>query len=61
MSGENLRALENETAEALLNEIKKSASEYGPAQLEQLANAYAAVVAAAPGAPRKPARAVTMG
>jgi hypothetical protein len=58
MSGDNLRDLENETAEALLNAIKKDAGSYGPAQLEQLANAYAAIVAAAPGPKKAPARAV---
>ncbi|BBZ51586.1 hypothetical protein MHEI_33030 [Mycobacterium heidelbergense] len=41
---------------ALLNAIKKDAESYGPAQLEQLANAYATVVSAAPGPEKKTAR-----
>lgn len=52
MSGENLRDLSNDTAEALLQAIKKEAGgSYGPAQLEQLANAYATVRGAAPRPP----------
>ncbi|MCV7051109.1 hypothetical protein H7H82_10955 [Mycobacterium heidelbergense] len=56
MSGENIRDLSNEAAVALLNAIKKDAESYGPAQLEQLANAYATVVSAAPGPEKKTAR-----
>ncbi|WP_156748494.1 hypothetical protein [Mycobacterium sp. E3198] len=50
MSGENIKDLTNETAEALLKAIKKESGteSYGPAQLEQLANAFATVVAAGP-------------
>lgn len=50
MAAENIRDLATETAQALLEAIKKesSGSSYGPAQLEQLANAYATVVGAAP-------------
>ncbi|WP_104150870.1 MULTISPECIES: hypothetical protein [Mycobacterium] len=52
MSGENLRDLSNDTAEALLQAIKKEAGgSYAPAQLEQLANAYATVRGAAPRPP----------
>lgn len=56
MSGENLRDLANETAEALLKAIEKDVEAYGPAQLEQLANAYATVVGAAPGPKKAPGR-----
>lgn len=54
-----LRDLENEVATVLLNQIKEVATQYesgGP--LLDLANAYAAVVAAAPGPERKPRGAV---
>lgn len=55
----SLRDLENETAEALLNSIKTAAGKTGvESQLLELAQAYAAVVAAAPGPERKPPRAV---
>lgn len=51
MAGENIRDLANDTAEALLKAIKKDCDRYGPEQLEQLANAYATVMGAAPRGP----------
>lgn len=53
-----LRDLENETAEVLLNQIKAQSANTGTAGLLQLAQAYAAVVDAAPGPRRQSGRAV---
>jgi hypothetical protein len=51
----SLRDIENETAEALLNEIKAQAPGQNATALLELASAYAAVVAVAPGPePRAP-------
>jgi hypothetical protein len=53
-----LRDLENETAEVLLNAIQEEAPKMGSSGLLELAQAYAAVVGAAPGPERKPRGAV---
>ncbi|OBG76258.1 MULTISPECIES: hypothetical protein [unclassified Mycobacterium] len=61
MSGENIRDLIAGTAETLLHAIKASAGEYTtPANLEQLANAYATVVGAAPKPPPAAPRAAVV-
>lgn len=57
-----LRELENEVATVLLDRIKTLATEYeASGAMLDLANAYAAVVAAAPGEPRKSGRAAFVG
>jgi hypothetical protein len=57
-----LRDLENDVAIKLLNVIKEAAaSDIGTASLNDLAQAYATVVGAAPGPPRSKQRVGTIG
>ena len=50
----NVRATKAQTAEVLLNAIEAAAADYtDPTSLEQLANAYSLVAAAAPSEPEQ--------
>ena len=56
----DLKQLSEETAEALLAQIKKDAPQYSGSTLENLANAYATVVGAMPRQGANP-RSATLG